>query len=139
MICPGWSSRGGVARCFFFNDTATTEIYTLSLHDALPICGEHNLACVHRPERRRTLAALCGHRSEEHTSELQSPVHLVCRLLREKKKNHDPPRIPHALEYDHADRDQLDDGDHALCCFFFFNDTATTEIYTLSLHDALPI
>src|SRR5258708_21487661 len=81
--------------CFFFNDTATTEIYTLSLHDALPIyahpagragrgrrrpCG---LAWnrIRRAARRRARA-----RSEEHTSELQSPDHLVCRLLLEKKK-----------------------------------------------------
>src|SRR5229473_8364475 len=67
---------------FFFNDTATTEIYTLSLHDALPIstssccpsrCGTPGC-------RRRTW------RSEEHTSELQSLAYLVCRLLLEKKK-----------------------------------------------------
>src|SRR5215813_15575172 len=73
---------------FFFNDTATTEIYTLSLHDALPI---YLLA-----ERRRDVAGsqsayLARHppqadRSEEHTSELQSRPHLVCRLLLEKKK-----------------------------------------------------
>src|SRR6266581_9408509 len=66
---------------FFFNDTATTEIYTLSLHDALPIrlppIGGRR--CSGR--RRKTF----GWRSEEHTSELQSPVHLVCRLLLEKK------------------------------------------------------
>src|SRR5574338_1673853 len=67
---------------FFFNDTATTEIYTLSLHDALPIWLTR--ACSRwrsrrsRPRRRA--------RSEEHTSELQSPWHLVCRLLLEKKK-----------------------------------------------------
>src|SRR5256885_11504080 len=73
---------------FFFNDTATTEIYTLSLHDALPISL-----------RGQTLhllgeGLLSGHelalddvgRSEEHTSELQSPCNLVCRLLLEKKK-----------------------------------------------------
>src|SRR5713226_10725663 len=75
---------------FFFNDTATTEIYTLSLHDALPISS-----------RRLLLRASCrlwragsgaARRSEEHTSELQSPVHLVCRLLLEKKKpRHTPP------------------------------------------------
>src|SRR2546430_16620432 len=75
---------------FFFNDTATTEIYTLSLHDALPISG-----CA-----RRWLAQFaCRNfalpwradpptpRSEEHTSELQSQSNLVCRLLLEKKKN----------------------------------------------------
>src|SRR5258708_23678950 len=84
-------SLGGRLRSsfFFFNDTATTEIYTLSLHDALPIF-------LHRliPQRRLRghsavdLVAHGGeHRSEEHTSELQSPDHLVCRLLLEKKKN----------------------------------------------------
>src|SRR5215211_9502710 len=67
---------------FFFNDTATTEIYTLSLHDALPIS--------HRPPTRCfCCAASAFHpivRSEEHTSELQSHSDLVCRLLLEKKK-----------------------------------------------------
>src|SRR5689334_24559138 len=68
---------------FFFNDTATTEIYTLSLHDALPISpGARD------PGRRRTgWRGGCASRSEEHTSELQSQFHLVCRLLLEKKKN----------------------------------------------------
>src|SRR6266404_9946168 len=68
---------------FFFNDTATTEIYTLSLHDALPIC-----ACpssVRPRDRRKMRCRRC--RSEEHTSELQSLAYLVCRLLLEKKKN----------------------------------------------------
>src|SRR5438552_13673698 len=69
---------------FFFNDTATTEIYTLSLHDALPIC----LAAA--PVLRAAKASpapppMLWPRSEEHTSELQSPDHLVCRLLLEKK------------------------------------------------------
>src|SRR5256885_12803089 len=90
---------------FFFNDTATTEIYTLSLHDALPIwCGAASPSrpgtrarrsapfrrpcprcrgrVAHRPPGRRG-----PRRSEEHTSELQSPCNLVCRLLLEKK-NH---------------------------------------------------
>src|SRR5215208_8320952 len=66
---------------FFFNDTATTEIYTLSLHDALPISS---------PCRAAWRAAVgpwyTSIRSEEHTSELQSRGHLVCRLLLEKKK-----------------------------------------------------
>src|SRR5215467_16339873 len=73
---------------FFFNDTATTEIYTLSLHDALPI-----YACRVRCGRpQESILLLLGapvpdrHRSEEHTSELQSPCNLVCRLLLEKKK-----------------------------------------------------
>src|SRR5690348_17769344 len=79
---------------FFFNYTATTEIYTLSLHDALPICVRRR-RCRRRPRRRCGWCRRCprrgedrvhGRRSEEHTSELQSPVHLVCRLLLEKKK-----------------------------------------------------
>src|ERR1039458_6048753 len=69
---------------FFFNDTATTEIYTLSLHDALPICGAHRQGQRSRPRR---LPPGQGSRSEEHTSELQSLRHLVCRLLLEKKSN----------------------------------------------------
>src|SRR2546427_8200478 len=76
---------------FFFNDTATTEIYTLSLHDALPICcrgraqpadaSDHD-RCGGIAHRGRDLTR----RSEEHTSELQSQSNLVCRLLLEKKK-----------------------------------------------------
>src|SRR5476649_3086697 len=66
---------------FFFNDTATTEIYTLSLHDALPI-----LHIGLPPRLVKGRHSLPGHRSEEHTSELQSHSDLVCRLLLEKKK-----------------------------------------------------
>src|SRR2546422_1647719 len=92
---------------FFFNDTATTEIYTLSLHDALPISlhdvGQH--AALDGMEDARHACGVLGQglvllvplhlgaldaaalpRSEEHTSELQSRLHLVCRLLLEKKK-----------------------------------------------------
>src|ERR1022692_3268747 len=68
---------------FFFNDTATTEIYTLSLHDALPISCRPPLACP-APALPSLRCAACP-RSEEHTSELQSPCNLVCRLLLEKK------------------------------------------------------
>src|SRR5690348_18119081 len=94
---------------FFFNDTATPEIYTLSLHDALPISkrrprtallprrplspsGVNVTSMSRRPAR-------VWNRSEEHTSELQSPVHLVCRLLLEKKKNITQPttRLPRIL------------------------------------------
>src|SRR6267143_7293237 len=67
---------------FFFNDTATTEIYTLSLHDALPISAL--VLCIRSGLPRRENWR--GPRSEEHTSELQSQFHLVCRLLLEKKK-----------------------------------------------------
>src|SRR2546429_3568720 len=101
---------------FFFNDTATTEIYTLSLHDALPISAPSATRTWARPRpsrgdsmsrRRSTTSRKCSStlvlqrspsarritstrstsRSEEHTSELQSRLHLVCRLLLEKKKN----------------------------------------------------
>src|SRR2546425_5889995 len=90
---------------FFFNDTATTEIYTLSLHDALPISARASRGCRSTPPIRRgsrcrwtsacTRTARSGtggradrseRRSEEHTSELQSLAYLVCRLLLEKKK-----------------------------------------------------
>src|SRR6476620_5426997 len=71
---------------FFFNDTATTEIYTLSLHDALPISRTSRRRCG-RSCRRTPRSPACSSRSEEHTSELQSRQYLVCRLLLEKKKN----------------------------------------------------
>src|SRR5438876_9464860 len=88
---------------FFFNDTATTEIYTLSLHDALPICRD----CWFRSPKpllarvSSCCAVTCrfgkGGRSEEHTSELQSPVHLVCRLLLEKKKKKKKQKLTYKL------------------------------------------
>src|SRR2546422_8796731 len=85
---------------FFFNDTATTEIYTLSLHDALPILlaqvvrnllGKEDvsgIAAIHHAHRPT------ASRSEEHTSELQSRLHLVCRLLLEKKKKLQTSSLP---------------------------------------------
>src|SRR5205807_6150292 len=72
---------------FFFNDTATTEIYTLSLHDALPICSWRPTATRQSASRSCRRAGKTS-RSEEHTSELQSPCNLVCRLLLEKKKKY---------------------------------------------------
>src|SRR5258707_8213378 len=97
---------------FFFNDTATTEIYTLSLHDALPIsCWRtpRTQACAWPARarasddmvRKRKPRAIMRARSEEHTSELQSRQYLVCRLLLEKKKKHAretaarQPTLPH--------------------------------------------
>src|SRR2546425_11725933 len=77
---------------FFFNDTATTEIYTLSLHDALPISGGLSRRGPAKPtglarsEKCGSVRTLTPSRSEEHTSELQSLAYLVCRLLLEKKK-----------------------------------------------------
>src|SRR2546430_13623047 len=88
--------HGCIFLFFFFNDTATTEIYTLSLHDALPISSSP-CSC-RRPTRSRLLRSAAAwkrflrRRSEEHTSELQSQSNLVCRLLLEKKKT-----LPHTL------------------------------------------
>src|SRR2546430_7636113 len=92
IMCP---NANPITSClFFFNDTATTEIYTLSLHDALPISRSRHS----RPETFSRSSACRGRlkaqpkevhpdaRSEEHTSELQSQSNLVCRLLLEKKK-----------------------------------------------------
>src|SRR2546426_4767868 len=78
----------GFSFFFFFNDTATTEIYTLSLHDALPICGRSRRYPVPGAQSPQGPggARPARPRSEEHTSELQSPCNLVCRLLLEKKK-----------------------------------------------------
>src|SRR6266540_6840755 len=93
-------SKAQSAHLFFFNDTATTEIYTLSLHDALPIC---RAPMVRAPPDRPPSSSPCRtppptrstpRRSEEHTSELQSHHDLVCRLLLEKKKKHNRIRIP---------------------------------------------
>src|SRR2546426_8872671 len=95
---------------FFFNDTATTEIYTLSLHDALPISRRQARSTGSRTTKTSVLAEVetlaksferslrasnrsaRTVRSEEHTSELQSPCNLVCRLLLEKKKKYTPSR-----------------------------------------------
>src|SRR5687767_15987652 len=71
---------------FFFNDTATTEIYTLSLHDALPILDRSELFCLLTDSGLLQVNRELMDRSEEHTSELQSLAYLVCRLLLEKKK-----------------------------------------------------
>src|SRR2546429_5987245 len=98
---------------FFFNDTATTEIYTLSLHDALPISLKRRparAACsapttpgrpgVESAATRRCGAAAGISRSEEHTSELQSRLHLVCRLLLEKKKKKKVRRLEYIPSYE---------------------------------------
>src|SRR5256885_7376087 len=83
------TNRKDIVGFFFFNDTATTEIYTLSLHDALPILlGAAGLGLLYRLVARPSAEALgaAAERSEEDTSELQSPCNLVFRLLLEKKK-----------------------------------------------------
>src|SRR2546427_8642972 len=79
---------------FFFNDTATTEIYTLSLHDALPICYPRGLGIAFARSDSGDSARAKAMRSEEHTSELQSQSNLVCRLLLEKKKKKQTGQTP---------------------------------------------
>src|SRR6266849_3431377 len=79
---------------FFFNATATTEIYTLSLHDALPISAKCPVAAT-AAIPPSSAARIYSPRSEEHTSELQSRVDLVCRLLLEKKNVHHRLRATH--------------------------------------------
>src|SRR3712207_9169611 len=89
MLVVVLEMSGHTGHFFFFNDTATTEIYTLSLHDALPICldrAQGARADRNRRPARSPRAARGARRSEEHTSELQSRQYLVCRLLLEKKK-----------------------------------------------------
>src|SRR6516162_8548364 len=114
------------------------------------VSGRHNCAISTTPPHRSHT------RSEEHTSELQSPCNLVCRLLLEKKKKRRRSRLGRERRWQRAARLHVDLSECLSPCFalfsrvvllcfrsfrifFFFNDTATTEIYTLSLHDALPI
>src|SRR5262250_3115476 len=86
VVLRAWRTAAPVL-CFFFNDTATTEIYTLSLHDALPIWADEGRAGPGPGGGGADGAPGDGwRRSEEHTSELQSPMYLVCRLLLVKKK-----------------------------------------------------
>src|SRR5689334_24398528 len=92
---PGAASPSSIF--FFFNDTATTEIYTLSLHDALPISRAPR-ARRRRSRPRGRVPAARRPRSEEHTSELQSQFHLVCRLLLEKKKGQPLPSGPTSVD-----------------------------------------
>src|SRR5450432_2430273 len=129
---------------FFFNDTATTEIYTLSLHDALPISRDWSPPA-------RTVPCRCGCRTarDRKSTRLNSShdqISYAVFCLKKKKK----------LNSLRGRQGQVAAGNFELCVcalrpapsafgiftavvFFFFNDTATTEIYTLSLHDALPI
>src|SRR6201987_4764903 len=113
---------------FFFNDTATTEIYTLSLHDALPICR----AC--RPRRSGAadpaiaLRADGLSRSEEHTSELQSRSDIVCRLLLEKKR----------LNVDEEDESPLDEQDASKRSFHTLPPTSPRKIPSLPRENTRP-
>src|SRR2546427_8781703 len=97
---------------FFFNDTATTEIYTLSLHDALPISRsiikieDEIIGVTYKFEGRKItqkdlMRSINADRSEEHTSELQSQSNLVCRLLLEKKKKNQTKSARYMKKYKH--------------------------------------
>src|SRR3982751_1008664 len=163
MPASSTSSRARIVRSlsctifFFFNDTATTEIYTLSLHDALPISWPGVTVQSSGTSTMKLGCAALGYRSEEHTSELQSLSDLVCRLLLEKKYMCVLCVLCCVVLFcvvlccvlvccvcllcgcAFAGLCLVVLCRFVLCCFFFFNDTATPEIYPLSLHDALPI
>src|SRR6266496_4198143 len=124
-----------VCTLFFFNDTATTEIYTLSLHDALPIIAA---SVVDLPEPVVPVQRIRPRRSDRKSTRLNSShVEISYAVFCLQKKN------AHSLSFDPCRRQ----GGFFACArdqlfaqgFFFFNDTAPTESYTLSLHDALPI
>src|SRR3712207_8308498 len=115
------SAKSNSVSFFFFNDTATTEIYTLSLHDALPICFsgckdfdelqlDPNRTTQANPDLLLTNIETTAFRSEEHTSELQSRQYLVCRLLLEKKKKTTNARVAHAIS-------QLDNSRNPRVCY----------------------
>src|SRR6516164_5824128 len=133
---------------FFFNDTATTEIYTLSLHDALPICdaGRRTGARRARPPQCPTLADRKSTRLNSSHSSISYAV--FCLKKKKKRMHHDQMVkrktymknfIPLAGVSHHAVMVRFGSDPKTSVLFFFFNDTAPTEIYTLSLHDALPI
>src|SRR3989337_223497 len=117
---------------FFFNDTATTEIYTLSLHDALP-----------RSEERRVGKSVDLDRKSTRLNSSHGSISYAVFCLKKKTKQTPAPRSRrHARrtrDRGRGNRSPPRDRRAAAELFFFFNDTATTEIYTLSLHDALPI
>src|ERR1041385_8539690 len=117
MLQHRWDRHVLVVSCFFFfNDTATTEIYTLSLHDALPIYSCRSYAI--RIKVRWENGKKAKNRSEEHTSELQSRLHLVCRLLLEKKKCLLPVGLGSRLRVQRVGGGLLFSGDED-CAFFF--------------------
>src|SRR6202522_2788984 len=138
----------------FFNDTATTEIYTLSLHDALPILVLDLVQCDPLKAFLDRVEVRAIERSEEHTSELQSPKHLVCRLLLEKKRE---TRFPTekwchpggcarsrrfsqcALDAWHLGASRPAFRTDQPAVFFFFNGAGDTGIHPLSPPGPFPI
>src|SRR5471030_3305861 len=117
---------------FFFNDTATTEIYTLSLHDALPIWSASTSPAANFASPNGRSAGCPDRKSTRlNSSHLGISYAVFClkKQTRVETRSYTGPR--RFRRHPHLRDDAVD--------FFFFNDTATTEIYTLSLHDALPI
>src|SRR5271155_1645047 len=125
--------------CFFFNDTATTEIYTLSLHDALPIFREA------RQLRRRRILELCvrrrpeAERSDRKSTRLNSSHMSISYAVFCLKKRKIYPNGAYDVLVSYDYNQGPGNETSVSFVFSFFNDTATTEIYPLSLHDALPI
>src|SRR5579883_2363580 len=127
---------------FFFNDTATTEIYTLSLHDALPISASPRAAAACACGRWRSIRPGADRKSTRlNSSHVKSSYAVFCLKKKQKspgcparanRKSSTVSRDAGPSGFPHRESRRRDRR-------FFFNDTATTEIYTLSLHDALPI
>src|SRR5215475_13934587 len=135
---------------FFFNDTATTEIYTLSLHDALPICELHDPPVRARRRRLERPDQMLEQLADRKSTRLNSShVNISYAVFFLKKKNSRVTVMKMADVAAVMDEDRAQENpaafagicaeDPVMMVFFFFNATATTEIYTLSLHDALPI
>src|SRR6478735_6593405 len=152
------SERTYYIRVFFFNDTATTEIYTLSLHDALPIFPARLLPRSRLGLSRSRHVGHAQERSEEHTSELQSPCNLGCRLLLEKKKSLSffispggkfwitmsavlsrSSMIARPVGFLRSSVTRCLLRWSIRKIFFFFTATGPPPLSSLSLHDALPI
>src|SRR5438093_3862376 len=104
----------GLRSLFFFHAPPTTEIYTLSLHDALPICWTSEIDARRCCSTMATAWSYIGSRSEEHTSELQSLTNLVCRLLLEKKKQTLPSSTMRCFALTHAALDDDPPARHPL-------------------------
>src|SRR2546430_2497650 len=132
VLQDGSSVKRAVVLGLEFAKVALEDLATRTANECIAadeethqVVAQRNLPPAKRAIKRIFQIAYDEDRSEEHTSELQSQSNLVCRLLLEKKKN--PKYYTSILDA------------FPICNVFFFNDTATTEIYTLSLHDALPI
>src|ERR1039457_2754108 len=120
---------------FFFNDTATTEIYTLSLHDALPIFGNLKLPPARHWENRGIIHAQFLDRKSTRLNSSHLVISYAVFCLKKRCRCRSPCARPPRWVWGRPPGTRSSPGARGS----FFNDTATTEIYTLSLHDALPI